>query len=72
MPEPRITINGITVTDAMAMTLRCAVASFAMSLREEGLGEDEHGKRMTKLYLKRIRELDALCGLSRKRDCDED
>ena len=58
--EPAITINGIELTTAQAMTLRVAIGSFAMSLRAEGLGDDEHGVRMAKAYLARASEIEAL------------
>lgn len=52
--EPEIIINGTKVTDGMAMTIRVAIESYAMDLRSEGLGDDEHGKAMTKGYLDNI------------------
>jgi len=55
--EPRITINGTTLTEAQAMTLRVAAGSFAKDLRENGLGGDEHGQQMTALYLARLHEI---------------
>ena len=55
--EPRITINGTTLTEAQAMTLRVAAGSFAKDLRENGLGDDEHGQQMTALYLARLHEI---------------
>ena len=39
------------------MTVRVAIESFAQSLVNDGLGEDEHGKKMTGAYLDRIREI---------------
>jgi hypothetical protein len=39
------------------MTLRVAIESFADSLVNEGLGDDDHGKRMTTAYLDRINEI---------------
>ena len=54
MAEPIITINGQVCTTGEAMTLRCAIESFAMDLRENGLGEDETGKAMTLGYLRNI------------------
>lgn len=64
--EPKITINGTQITDAMAMTIRVAVNSFAFDISNNGLGEDEHGKEMAKLYLKRVDEINDL--ISPKKD----
>jgi hypothetical protein len=47
--EPDITINGVSLTTAQAMTVRVAIESFAMSL-DEGLGDDDHGRAMVKNY----------------------
>jgi hypothetical protein len=58
--EPTITINGITLTDAQAMTVRVAIESFAFDLTSDGLGEDDHGVTMTKNYLARIDEIRSL------------
>jgi hypothetical protein len=57
--EANVTINGRTLTDAQSMTVRCAVETFASSL-SEGLGDDEHGRFMTKAYRDRINEIRAL------------
>jgi hypothetical protein len=55
--EPTITINGVLLTNAEAMTVRVAIENFAMDLRNDGLGEDEHGRTMTRLYLAQIDEI---------------
>jgi hypothetical protein len=47
--EANITINGVPCTSAMAATIRVAVENMASDLRENGLGDDEHGRVMTKL-----------------------
>jgi hypothetical protein len=60
MDEPIKTLNGIALSIGQAMTLRVAIESFAISLVHEGLGEDEHGRAMTKAYLTRINELRAI------------
>lgn len=57
---PAITINGVRLTEAQAMTVHVAIQSFAMSLQEEGLGKDDTGKALTALYLTRIREINTL------------
>jgi hypothetical protein len=53
--EPAITINGTPLTTAQAMTMRVALETFAMDLRDHGLGDDEHGTTMTHGYLAAIR-----------------
>ena len=55
--EPLITINGRLLYDAQSMTIRVALEHFASDLRENGLGEDEHGRTMTRGYLERIDEI---------------
>lgn len=56
--EPIIIVNGNTLTKAQAMTVRVALSHFSGSLTERGLGEDIHGQEMTKLYLRRINEIE--------------
>lgn len=52
--EPRISINGAELSVGQAMTIRVAIESFAADLVDEGLGDDEHGKKMTDAYLQNI------------------
>ena len=52
--ESSIIMNGVELSYAEAMTVRVAVESFSMSLVEEGLGEDEMGKKLTEGYLNAI------------------
>lgn len=40
----------IELEDCEIATLRVALASFSEYLKEEGLGDDEHGKEMVRLY----------------------
>ena len=56
MDEPSITINGTPLTEAQAMTVRVALSSFALDL-EEGLGDDEHGQKMSAGYKARLGEI---------------
>jgi hypothetical protein len=58
--EARITINGRDLMEGQSMTVRVAITSFAADLLENGLGDDDHGKKMTAAYLERIGELNAL------------
>jgi len=55
--EAVIEINGYPLTNAESMTIRVALESFAQSLSDEGLGDDEHGKKMTEAYQNNIREI---------------
>jgi len=55
--EPIKTLNGVTLSIGMAMTIRVALESFSDSLVHDGLGDDDHGRAMTKGYLARIQEL---------------
>lgn len=55
--EAEITINGQSLTFAQAMVMRVALSSFLSELRENGLGNDEHGKAMTAAYLARGNEV---------------
>lgn len=57
MTEADITINGKNLSVGQAMTVRVALESFAMSLVQEGCGDDEHGKAMTAAYINRIAEI---------------
>jgi hypothetical protein len=63
-----ITINGHSLNEGQAMTVRVAIGHFQMSLSEEAdpLGDDEHGKFITKAYQDRLREVVTLM-----RDGDE-
>lgn len=58
--EPIITINGVSLTIAQAMTVRVAIQSLAMSLEQCGLGDDEHGRKMTEGYLGAINGINGL------------
>ena len=55
--EPIIIINGKATTEAQAMTIRCALDSFYSTLREEGLGDDDHGRSMVNSYCKNIEDI---------------
>ena len=48
--EADITVNGHKLKVAESLTLRVAVNTFLMDMKYEGLGNDAHGKKMTKLY----------------------
>lgn len=58
--EPNITINGCTLTQGEAMTVRVAIQNFAMSLQADGLGEDELGRGICAGYLANINHLNVL------------
>ena len=56
MKEAEIIINGTPLTPAQSMTVRVALGAFAMDL-QNGLGDDEHGQRMTAGYKARLAEI---------------
>jgi hypothetical protein len=58
--EPEITINGVRLTTAQAMTVRVALGSFMFDLQGEGLGDDDHGRAMRDGYLTASRAIFAL------------
>jgi len=58
--EPSITINDHILTSSQANTVRVALGHFASNLREHGLGDDLHGQEMTRIYLQRIEEIQAM------------
>lgn len=61
MDEPTITINGVTLSPAQAMTMRCALQEFLMCIGQPGsLGDDDHGRAMRNGYLARGREINAI------------
>ncbi len=64
--EPKITINGVELTEAQAMTVRVALTSFDFSLTDGSLGDDQHGKEMIGLYRERLRELYKVMRLGKK------
>jgi len=55
--EAIIVINGQQLTEAQAATVRVALEGFASDLHNDGLGDDDHGKAMTKIYQDRISEI---------------
>lgn len=57
MKEAEITIGGITLSFAEAMTLRVAVESYHMVMLSEGLGDDKHGKLMTESYAENCKSI---------------
>ncbi len=59
MNEPQIIINGQTLSNAQAMTMRVAISCFFTEHKNNPtlLGSDEHGLAMTQLYAKRAEEV---------------
>lgn len=55
--EPDISMNGMRLTAGQAMTVRVALEGFASDLIDRGLGDDEHGKKMTASYLRNINDI---------------
>ena len=48
--EADISINGTKLSVAESMTMRVALESFVSDILVNGIGEDEHGRRMTEAY----------------------
>lgn len=69
MAEATIVINGHQLNDAQSMTIRVALNNFAMELNSNGLGDDEHGRRMTRLYKERIKEINSFLFTSLRSSC---
>lgn len=58
MTEAAIMVNGRLLTPAQSMTVRVALSSFVMEMREpNALGSDEHGTEMARLYADRALEV---------------
>lgn len=55
--EAKISVNGIPLTVGQSMTVRVALSSLMFSMRDDGLGDDDHGKRMSKAYADRAQEV---------------
>ena len=58
--EAWIVVNGKTLSGGQSMAVRVAVTAFILDMEENGLGDDEHGKQMAKLYVDRLREVNEL------------
>jgi hypothetical protein len=58
--EALITVNGTPLTPSQSMTVRVALATFAMELQDDGLGDDEPSARMTQGYLSAVRAIHRL------------
>lgn len=55
--EAKVTVNGIELNGAHAMTIRVALDSFRSRMLAEGLGDDEHGRFMATSYVARAAEV---------------
>jgi len=55
--EPLILIWGKPLNMGQSFTLRIAIDSFFNSLRSEGLGDDEMGKKMTAAHLENLKSI---------------
>ena len=58
--EARVSINGVGLNAGQVMTLRVAVSSFLSDMRENGLGDDEMGEKLTAGYIRNSHELEIL------------
>lgn len=58
MNEPTITVNGHTLTEAEAMTVRVALYDYATQLGEpDALGDDQSGRELAAGYLRCTRSV---------------
>tara|TARA_R110000737_G_scaffold319536_1_gene330788 strand:+ start:414 stop:734 length:321 start_codon:yes stop_codon:yes gene_type:complete len=48
--ESNIIVDGRQLANAESMTIRVALNSFISELNDNGLGDDDHGKSMVKIY----------------------
>jgi hypothetical protein len=57
-----IIINGVPLTTSQKITVHVALQSFGMELQDnpDSLGDDEHGRFMTKSYLESIKEINKI------------
>ena len=56
--EPRITVNGVELSEGQAMTVRVALSTFCSEMgRKDALGKGEHGQRMATAYRERAGEV---------------
>ena len=55
--EASIIVNGNLLTSAQSVVIRVALEGFSSELVRNGLGGDEHGVQMKKLYLDTITEI---------------
>lgn len=59
--EPTITINGVRLTTAQAMTIRVAIGAYQISLQDEdALGSDETGRSIRNGYMRNLIDLNML------------
>ena len=58
--ERNMTLEGVPLSSAQVMAIRCAVTGMITDLVNDGLGEDEHGKEMTRLYLINLRAVEKI------------
>lgn len=66
--EPSITVNGVRLTTAEAMTVRVALSAFATDIQsEDALGDDDHGHAMRDGYLAALRDIFALMAAAESR-----
>lgn len=57
---PKIEINGVKLTVGQAVTVRVAISAFITSIQNDGLGDDEHGRKMAEAYIDRAREVERM------------
>ena len=59
--HPKFSINGVALDDRQNIAIWSALQSFAIEMQNPlALGDDEHGRTMTKLYRQRVAEINQL------------
>jgi hypothetical protein len=66
--EPRITINNVMLTEAQSMSVRVAIDVFSAGLEAHGLGDDDHGAEMVRLYRGRLAEVKEYIFIERSKE----
>jgi len=59
--HPKFSVSGVELNSAQCMTIWTALQSFAIDMKENGLGNDKHGKFMADAYRKRVEEINEIC-----------
>lgn len=58
--EADITVNGVKLSTAQAMTVRVALNSFAMDMNSPFFQQDKNGKALAKCYLRCVSDVNAM------------
>ena len=53
----KVTVGGKYLNPGQVMTIQVALNNLVIDIQHEGLGEDDHGKEMARLYILRANEV---------------